>query len=191
MLCIEDIAKRHKEWVKMANYLGADFPEDVVQDMYVKLCEDIHLVERIEYKVGEVNTFYIFSILRSKIVDAHRKTKRENYDELLFDPILPPDECEHEYEGLMANIKTTIDKMSDYDQMLLELHFVYKLSMRDIEKRTGIPLHSIFNRLMNSKNLIKYENYGKYQSYCEAVTEKEAIQRVGRYNREGHKGNGN
>jgi hypothetical protein len=32
-------------------------------------------------------------------------------------PILPPDDCEREYEGLMANIKTTIDKMSDYDQM--------------------------------------------------------------------------
>lgn len=191
MLSIQDIAKRHKEWVKMANYLGADFPEDVVQDMYLKLCEDIHLVERIEYKAGEVNTFYIFSILRSKIVDAHRKTKREHYDELLFDPILPPDECEREYEKLMANIKTTIDKMSDYDQMLLELHFVYKLSMRDIEKRTGIPLHSIFNRLMNSKNLIKYENYGKYQSYCEAVNQKEAIQRVGRYDCESNKGNGN
>jgi DNA-directed RNA polymerase specialized sigma24 family protein len=90
----------------------------------------------------------------------------------------------------MANIKTTIDKMSDYDQMLLELHFVYKLSMREIEKRTGIPLHSIFNRLMNAKNLIKYENYGKYQSYCEAVTEKEAIARVGRHDSEGHQSHG-
>jgi RNA polymerase sigma factor (sigma-70 family) len=190
MLTIQDIAKRHIEWVKMANYLGADYAEDVVQDMYLKLCENITLIERIEHKEGEVNTFYIFTILRSKIVDAHRKTKREHYDELLFDPILPPDDCEREYEWLMANIKTTIDKMSDYDQMLLELHFVYKLSMREIEKRTGIPLHSIFNRLMNAKNLIKYENYGKYKSYCEAVTEKEAIARVGRHDSESHQGHG-
>jgi RNA polymerase sigma factor (sigma-70 family) len=189
VLTIEVIAKRNNEWVKMAAYLGAESPEDIVQDMYLKLCENITLIERIEHKEGEVNTFYIFTILRSKIVDAHRKTKREHYDELLFDPILPPDDSEREYEGLMTNIKTTIDKMSDYDQMLLELHFVYKLSMREIEKRTGIPLHSIFNRLMNAKNLIKYENYGKYQSYCEAVTEKETIARVGRYDSQGNEGN--
>jgi hypothetical protein len=41
MLTIQDIAKRHIEWVKMANYLGSDSPEDVVQDMYLKLCENI------------------------------------------------------------------------------------------------------------------------------------------------------
>ena len=33
MLTIQDIAKRHIEWVKMANYLGADYAEDVVQDV--------------------------------------------------------------------------------------------------------------------------------------------------------------
>jgi DNA-directed RNA polymerase specialized sigma24 family protein len=86
VLTIEVIAKRNNEWLKMAAYLGAESPEDIVQDMYLKLCENITLIERIEHKEGEVNTFYIFTILRSKIVDAHRKTKREHYDELLFDP---------------------------------------------------------------------------------------------------------
>ena len=190
MLSIEVIAARHSEWVKMANYLGSDTPEDVVQEMYLKLCEDSDLLQRIEYKKGEVNSWYIFSILRSKVVDAHRKTKREFYDETLYDPILPPDDSEHEYEALMSDIKLTIDKMSDYDQMLLELHFVYKLSMRDIEKRTGIPLHSIFNRLMNAKNLIKFENNGKYKSYCEAIDQKEAIARPRRYDSQGHESNG-
>lgn len=190
MLSIEVIAARHSEWVKMANYLGSDTPEDVVQEMYLKLCEDSELLQRIEYKKGEVNSWYIFSILRSKVVDAHRKTKREYYDETLYDPILPPDDSEHEYEALMTDIKLTIDKMSDYDQMLLELHFVYKLSMRDIEKRTGITLNSIFNRLMNAKNLIKFENNGKYKSYCEAIDQKEAIARPRRYNSQGDEGHG-
>jgi DNA-directed RNA polymerase specialized sigma24 family protein len=90
VLTIEVIAKRNNEWLKMAAYLGAESPEDIVQDMYLKLCENITLIERIEHKEGEVNTFYIFTILRSKIVDAHRKTKREHYDELLFDPFYHP-----------------------------------------------------------------------------------------------------
>jgi RNA polymerase sigma factor (sigma-70 family) len=191
MITIEMIAQRHFEWVRMATYLGSDTPEDVVQEMYLKLCENPEIVERIEYKANQVNTFYIFSIIRSKIVDAHRKESREHYDELLFDPIESPDISEQAYQNLMESIKRTIDQMGDYDQMLLELHFVYKLSMRDIEERTGIPLHSIFNRLKNIKNAIKYKNYEQYQKYQEANNHKETIARTGRYYREGDTGNGN
>ena len=185
------IAYRNTEWIKMATYLGSNTPEDIVQEMYLKLLENPDMLSRIEYKTNEVNTFYIFSIIRSKIVDAHRKESRESYDELQFDPIESPDTSEFAYQDLMESIKRTIDTMGDYDQMLLELHFVYKLSMRDIEERTGIPLHSIFNRLKNIKQTIKYQNYEQYQSYQEANNAKEAIARIGRYHREGHEGNGN
>jgi RNA polymerase sigma factor (sigma-70 family) len=191
MITIEMIAYRNTEWIKMATYLGSATPEDIVQEMYLKLLENPDMLSRIEYKTNEVNTFYIFSIIRSKIVDAHRKESRESYDELQFDPIESPDTSEFAYQDLMESIKRTIDTMGDYDQMLLELHFVYKLSMRDIEERTGIPLHSIFNRLKNIKQTIKYQNYEQYQSYQEANNAKEAIARVGRYHREGHEGNGN
>jgi RNA polymerase sigma factor (sigma-70 family) len=191
MITIEMIASRHTEWIKMSTYLGSNTPEDIVQEMYLKLLENPDMLSRIEYKTNEVNTFYIFSIIRSKIVDAHRKESRESYDELQFDPIESPDTSEFAYQDLMESIKRTIDTMGDYDQMLLELHFVYKLSMRDIEERTGIPLHSIFNRLKNIKQTIKYQNYEQYKDYQEANNSKEAIARVGRYNREGHEGNGN
>jgi RNA polymerase sigma factor (sigma-70 family) len=191
MITIEMIAYRNTEWIKMATYLGSATPEDIVQEMYLKLLENPDMLSRIEYKTNEVNTFYIFSIIRSKIVDAHRKESRESYDELQFDPIESPDTSEFAYQDLMESIKITIDTMGDYDQMLLELHFVYKLSMRDIEERTGIPLHSIFNRLKNIKQTIKYQNYEQYQSYQEANNAKEAIARVGRYDRESHESNGN
>jgi RNA polymerase sigma factor (sigma-70 family) len=191
MITIEMIAQRHSEWVRMASYLGSNYPEDVVQEMYLKLCENPDMLARINYKENEVNTFYIFSIIRSKIVDAHRKESRESYDELQFDPIESPEISEYIYEDLMNGIKATIDTMGDYDQMLLELHFVYKLSMRDIEERTGIPLHSIFNRLKNIKQTIKYQNYEQFEQYQQANNEKEAIQRVGRYHREGHQSNWN
>jgi RNA polymerase sigma factor (sigma-70 family) len=191
MITIEMIAYRNTEWIKMATYLGSATPEDIVQEMYLKLLENPDMLSRIEYKTNEVNTFYIFSIIRSKIVDAHRKESRESYDELQFDPIESPDTSEFAYQDLMESIKRTIDTMGDYDQMLLELHFVYKLSMRDIEERTGIPLHSIFNRLKNIKQTIKYQNYEQYKDYQEANNSKEAIARFGRYHREGHEGNGN
>jgi RNA polymerase sigma factor (sigma-70 family) len=191
MITIEMIAYRNTEWIKMATYLGSNTPEDIVQEMYLKLLENPDMLSRIEYKTNEVNTFYIFSIIRSKIVDAHRKESRESYDELQFDPIESPDTSEFAYQDLMESIKRTIDTMGDYDQMLLELHFVYKLSMRDIEERTGIPLHSIFNRLKNIKQTIKYQNYEQYKDYQEANNSKEAIARAGRYHRESDPSNGN
>jgi RNA polymerase sigma factor (sigma-70 family) len=191
MITIEMIAYRNTEWIKMATYLGSATPEDIVQEMYLKLLENPDMLSRIEYKTNEVNTFYIFSIIRSKIVDAHRKESRESYDELQFDPIESPDTSEFAYQDLMESIKRTIDTMGDYDQMLLELHFVYKLSMRDIEERTGIPLHSIFNRLKNIKQTIKYQNYEQYKDYQEANNAKEAIARIGRYHRESDPSNGN
>jgi RNA polymerase sigma factor (sigma-70 family) len=191
MITIEMIAYRNTEWIKMATYLGSATPEDIVQEMYLKLLENPDMLSRIEYKTNEVNTFYIFSIIRSKIVDAHRKESRESYDELQFDPIESPDTSEFAYQDLMESIKRTIDTMGDYDQLLLDLHFVYKLSMRDIEERTGIPLHSIFNRLKNIKQTIKYQNYEQYKDYQEANNAKEAIARVGRYHRESDPSNGN
>jgi hypothetical protein len=75
VLTIEVIAKRNNEWLKMAAYLGAESPEDIVQDMYLKLCENITLIERIEHKEGEVNTFYIFTILRGQNCRCTPKNK--------------------------------------------------------------------------------------------------------------------
>ena len=180
MATLQEIAERHAEWIKMAAYLGSESPEDSVQDMYLKLAGNPNILSRIDYK-GNINTMYIFTVLRSVVVDIQRKKKREHYDELLYDPCKEPLESEEAYEEFMHKVKNTIDGMTEYDQMLLELYFVYRLSMRDIEKRTGIPLHSIFNRLQNAKNIIKNETYEQYQNYCEAQTEKETISRPGRY----------
>jgi len=188
MATLLQIAERHAEWIKMAAYLGSESPEDSVQDMYLKLSDNPNIVSRIDYK-GNINTMYIFTVLRSVVVDLQRKKKREYYDELLYDPCKEPLESEEAYEEFMHKVKNTIDGMTEYDQMLLELYFVYRLSMRDIEKRTGIPLHSIFNRLQNAKNIIKNETYEQYQNYCEAQTEKETIARPGRFNREGDQSN--
>ena len=169
MASLKAIAERHADWIKMAAYLGSESPEDTVQDMYLKLAESPDIVAKIDYN-GDINTMYIFTIIRSKV---------------LFDPCFNADESERQYQNLMDDVKSVIDEMPEYDQMLLELHFVYKLSMRDIEKRTGIPLHSIFNRLKNAKNLIKNHTYVQYQNYCEAQNAKETIARTRGYGREG------
>lgn len=187
MLNLTDIAKRHNEWLKMANYLGAVSCEDIVQDMYLKLAliqDNEGSLNRFEYKVGEVNTMYIFKIIQSRIVDEHRQKKHQFIDDVEFNPILPSEEAEHSYAELMECIKSVIDTMNDYDQMLLEFYFVYGYSLREIEKRTGIALHSIFHSVSKAKQLIKEKSKDKYYDYCSKKADTESISRIGGYNRE-------
>ena len=112
MASLKAIAQRHADWIKMAAYLGSESPEDSVQDMYLKLAGNPNIVSRIDYK-GNINTMYIFTVLRSVVVDLQRKKKREHYDELLYDPCKEPLESEQAYEEFMHKVKNTIDGMTD------------------------------------------------------------------------------
>lgn len=194
MITLEGIAKRHNEWIKMSIYLGATMPEDVVQDMYLKLAiiqsEEGNL-NRFEYKEGVVNTMYIFKIIQSRVVDEHRQKKHQQYDEVLFNPITPLDEAEKSYAELMDGVKEVIDTLNEYDQMLLELYFVYGFSLRDIEKRTGIPLHTIFHSISKSKALIKNKTIDKYNEYAEHKSETEEISRTWGFDCEDYPDDGN
>jgi len=180
LIKLDDIAKRHNEWIKMATYLGAEFPEDAVQDVYLKLAiiqEAEGDLNRFEYKEGIVNTMYIFKMLQSRIVDEHRRKKHQLFDDIQFNPITDASEIEKSYAELMDSIKDIIDGFDEYNQMLLELYFVYGLSLRDIEKKTAIPLHSIFNTIKNCKIIIKNQVYGQYKDYCDSLSQKETISR--------------
>ena len=160
MLTLGIIAKDEIKWRKMANYLGARWGDidDCVQNMYLKLAEIQETegsLQRLETPAGGVNTFYIFKILQSAVINVYRAENKVYDHEAQFNPIESPDESEYRYQQLMARIKEVIDTMHEYDQMILELYFVYGHSLRQIEKRTGITVTSVYNTLKNAKQYIK------------------------------------
>lgn len=173
------IAQKHHEWIRVAIYLGAtnDDAEDYVQNMYLKLA-DIQLrdgdLNRMRNYSGGINTVYIFKILTNIIIDSKRKRIPETTS-LDFEISLAetPNEAEESYLELMQCIKAEIDKMHPYDQMLLELHFVYGMSMRQIEQETNIPTHSIFNTLKNAKSKIKQKASSRFDIYNEERANRE------------------
>lgn len=201
MVTLEDIAKRHKEWYKIAKYLGAnnDQADDMVQAMYLKLAE-LQLVEgnfqRITNYHGQVNTIYLFKMLHNAFIDIKRATKHPIPYQDHFVPIESPEMAEIAHLELMLEVKKAIDELRDYDQMLLELHFVYGHSMRDIEKRTGIPTRSVFNSIKNAKLHIKQRTQNQYKSYAEQKRNTETIYRnptkfgSGGHDSESNEGNG-
>lgn len=180
----------------MAVYLGArwDDVDDVVQIMYLKLLEIEQRegsIQRMALPSGQINTLYVFKILQSAVIDQYRDEQKQVVIEYIEHPIEPPDEMEYRHAELMGQIKSVIDGMHEYEQMMLELYFVYGYSMREIEKRTGIPTHSIFNTIKNCKEKIKEQTKQKYHEYIESKIDTEQIEGVGGHHRKNHQGHGN
>ena len=201
LITLEDIAKRHVEWVKISKYVGArpDEIDDIIQTMYLKLGE-IQLKEgsldRFANYNGTINTIYLFKMIHNAFIDIKRAENKTIPHQDQFNPVESPEMAEYAHGALMDEVKKAIDELRDYDQMLLELHFVYGHSMRDIEKRTGIPTHSVFNSIKNAKQFIKQRTKTKYQIYAEEKRNTETIyrittiHRVGGYDSEGNESNG-
>lgn len=195
MLMVANITRDEVKWRKMAVYLGArwDDVDDVVQIMYIKLLEIEQRegsIQRMALPNGNINPLYVFKILQSAVIDQYREDKKQVVIEYIEHPIEPPDEMEHRHAELMDEIKSVIDGMHEYEQMMLELYFVYGYSMREIEKRTGIPTHSIFNTIKNCKEKIKEKTKNKYHEYIESKIDTEQIEGVGRHHRTNYEGDG-
>lgn len=165
------IFERHTEWQKLAQYCGADAEEvdDIVQNVYLKIAEiqfrDGSLAKLTHYS-GGLNMIYIFKIIQTCTIDQKRAQRAAEFDFDEPDEYGDPELVENEYASFMEDVKRAIDNLSEYEIMMLELHFVYGHSMREIEKRTGIPTHSVFNTLKNAKQKIKHETEAKYRDYC-------------------------
>jgi RNA polymerase sigma factor (sigma-70 family) len=173
-ITLQEIARKHKEWIKIAIYQGAskDDADDIVQTMYLRLGEmeikegGLHRITNVN---GQINTVYVFRILGNLVVDTSKKNKEEiGYNETYENFVAEiPNEEEEAYQELVEKVKNSIYEMHPYTQMLLELHLVHNMSMRQIEKKTEIPTHSIFNTIKNAKQKIKKQTGSEYQRFIE------------------------
>ena len=66
-MILELLSQRHEEWLKMARSFGTDTheAEDLVQEMYLRMYKYIDNPERIMYNETEVNTYFVFVVLRN------------------------------------------------------------------------------------------------------------------------------
>lgn len=169
MPTIVEIYNRRDEWIKMALKLGADksLADDMVQDMFVKLLEIDKRekgLARIEYN-GDINTMYLWTILRSIFTDHIRKEK-EFYQ---HDPI-EYDNADKEFENLCDCMDETLRNSHWFDKRIFDLYFDDELnfSMRDLERETKISLSTIFETIKNAKKKIKTKCRKQWNKYQEA-----------------------
>ena len=151
-ITIEDIYTRHKEWIRIAVYCGSSQDEalDIVQDMYLKLCEK-------QAKEGDlcsityqkkINMVYMFSMINNALVSLRRKKSEATLVVNLHDKQVETSNTnENEFHYLLEKIYATLQEMHWYDRELFMLYIKSGKSIRQIAEKTGISRTSINNTL--------------------------------------------
>jgi len=176
MTVLNLLATKHKEWLKMAHSFGAgDYAEDVVQEMYIRLNRYIEDPERIMYK-GEPNKLFVWVTIRNMVRQAQKKKEflvftgdmvEYDQEEELFDI-----EQAEGFERLIDKVWEVMEDQHWYDQKMFEIYHTTDMSMRDIEKETGISLFSIFDTLKKSKEYVREEIGEDYEDFQNGEAER-------------------
>lgn len=180
-MILDLLAKRHDEWVAMAKTLNAPAPEDLVQDMYLRIHRYVKDPERIMY--GEqVNTFFVFVTLRNL---NNTQIKNNKYTPLEFDLQAPQDDMQLEeaFNDLFEKLWTEVASWHWYDRKLFEYyHNNPKATIQKIADQSNISARSIWNTLNNGKQKIKEVCKDEYEAYAK-------VKGTRRHSRKGNEGN--
>jgi len=168
---IDVLAKKHSDWYKMAKSLGCTQEEanDLVQQMYLKICytgkdkKDIVIID------GNINTMYIYNTIKNLYKDGFHLYRHKNHVILSssHEKEFTPANIEEEksFDNLINYIDDIVSKWYWYDKKMWEIYFHRNMSMREINRRTKISLSSIFETLNYAKKEIKKRSQKLYQEY--------------------------
>ena len=183
---IEKIAEHHNLWLKMAMDLGIPslYREDIVQDMYVKLYEQMISKDlNIIFDNGDINKFYVFLTIKSMRGQRNRSNRlnvtsldavlNENTNYTYKDSLMSEEadlDKEVAFELLYKKVINVLNKVSehkDYPQYLktkvpqfMNLFMGYNgtdKSMRQISRETGIRLGTIHQTLNKVMDIVRAE----------------------------------
>ena len=162
---LTDLAKHHKEYIKIVKTFGGNVnAEDVVQEMYIRLHN--HLERNPEC---EMNLFYCWSTLRNIFFDMYKEDTRYCDLDIKDFKTLEVEETNKEeqeaYSQLQQNINSLVNNQHHFDSRLFEIYSNQKTSIRKLSKETKISPRTIFWSLQQTKKLIRKELREDYQDY--------------------------
>lgn len=160
-------AKR-EDWSKMLNNLGCPkhLIDDFIHDVYIKI-HKMPDMDRIVREDGEVNMYYIYFALRSRVVDHYRQDKLVYVAD--FKDTVYGEELDIDNEILLMNlyqgIMIKVDDFGAYGSKLCKIYLPTSLSLRQMANDSGISLTSIHNSIKQYKAFIKEEFQDEYDQY--------------------------
>lgn len=165
---MEEILALHKEWIKIAKYVGCPthLVEDLVQDMYLKLLilqEKEGNLNRL-FQENKLNKGYIFAVLSNMHAMYRRKPTSVQYIE---NEAIDHDTSamERSFEVLMVKVEAMMTDMHWYNSKLLKTYVDENHSIRSLSKATRISARSVQHTLAKVRNQIKEECKIEYYEY--------------------------
>jgi DNA-directed RNA polymerase specialized sigma24 family protein len=166
MELLNEISKQHNEWLKIVRTFGCEFPEDVVQDAYLR----IHKYGNADKLIinGEINKLIMWTILRNV---SHDTNKANRIEFISLEDVWNIQDTSEDLDKHEALSK--VDKLIElesltwhhYDKMLFDLYRKTELSMREIAEATKIHYTSIFHTLKRCKQRLQEAVGEDYQDY--------------------------
>lgn len=152
---LEIVSRKHNDWIKIVKSFGEkQFHEDIVQEMYLKVHKNKD--KDVWFKNDQLNTNYIYSILRNICYDLRKQRSKISKVEIDLVLNFSDSDLNQEIENKELNdiINSEIESWDFYDQKLYEVYTVHEKSIRNVSKATGISNKSIFLTLKNCKERI-------------------------------------
>jgi RNA polymerase sigma factor (sigma-70 family) len=125
---------------------GADatMAEECAQDVMATLWQKAHLFDPTRASVAT----WVFTIARNRRIDALRKARRPEPEELPWGPEPEPDQAEvMEAQQDTERLGTALAQLPEKQRALIERAFYGDLSHSEIAAETGLPLGTIKSRI--------------------------------------------
>ena len=155
----------HSEWLHQVayNFSGNRLTaQDLVQDMFVMLCE-MKDISKIKYN-NTVNLYYLYKTLRSLFLNRYQKHASSHVPlpEVEFEAELYSYDKDDNFEDMLRIVNETLQQdIHWFDSMLLDtyLNGVTKEgknhSINSLHKETKISTSSIWTSLKNTREIVK------------------------------------
>lgn len=158
---LQELAKHHETLLKMAKRFDSQNADDLLQDTYLKL-----------YDTGkqfhEIDTAYIYTIMRSIFIDKHRRVKEIPFDDFSNFEL----ETETEYKEAQP---INLDVLSNVEKQIYYAYFGRKITndkneiiaeidgvnLSKLARETGISYRTIYTRFQRLKQKICLEMQSK------------------------------
>lgn len=138
----------------MKSGAGAALAEECAQDVMATLWQKAHLFDPARASVAT----WVFTIARNKRIDALRKARRPEPEELDWGPAPEPDQAEvMEAQQETEKLGRALAGLPDKQRALIERAFYGDLSHSEIAAETGLPLGTIKSRIRLALDKLRHD----------------------------------
>ena len=135
---------------------GADagLAEECAQDVMATLWQKAHLFDPARASVST----WVFTIARNRRIDALRRSRRPEPEELPWGPEPEPDQAEVlEAQQETERLGAALSRLPDKQRALIERAFWGEVSHSEISAETGLPLGTVKSRIRLALDRLRQE----------------------------------